>query len=129
MSNERSPRDVCSTTIGTSGIPDLPGSSALQGAPSLSSRSGGPPIAYGSGVTTAADLELPALEFQDPELRGPAFHEAMRELREENWVARVDPVGFLVLDREAATHFIRSKSCTFPGRKMLEVQGVTEGPL
>jgi cytochrome P450 len=80
-------------------------------------------------VSTATELDLPALEFQDPELKGPDFHDAMRELREENWLARVDPVGFVVLDREAATHFVRSKSCTFPGRKMLEVQGVTEGPL
>jgi cytochrome P450 len=80
-------------------------------------------------VTTAAELELPSLEFQDPELKGPAFQDAMRALREENWLARVDPVGFVVLDREAAAHFLRNRSLTFPGRRMLEVQGVTEGPL
>jgi cytochrome P450 len=80
-------------------------------------------------MTTVAELDIPALEFQDPELKGPAFQEAMRELRETNWLARVDPVGFVVLDREAAAHFIRNRSLTFPGRRMLEVQGVTEGPL
>lgn len=80
-------------------------------------------------MTTAADLELPSLEFQDPELKGQAFQDAMRELREESWIARVDPVGFVVLDREAAAHFLRSRSLTFPGRRMLEVQGVSEGPL
>jgi cytochrome P450 len=81
-------------------------------------------------VTTAvADLELPKLEYQDAELKGPRFQEEMRELRERSWLARVDPVGFAVLDREAAAHFLRSRSLTFPGRKMLEVQGVTSGPL
>ena len=80
-------------------------------------------------MTVATELELPSLEFQDPELKGQAFHDAMRELREENWLARVDPVGFVVLDREAAAHFLRNRSLTFPGRRMLEVQGVTEGPL
>ena len=80
-------------------------------------------------MTTVAELDLPALEYQDPELKGQAFHDAMRELREENWLARVDPVGFVVLDREAAAHFLRDRSLTFPGRRMLEVQGVTDGPL
>jgi cytochrome P450 len=80
-------------------------------------------------TTAVADLELPALEYQDPELKGPRFQDAMRELRERNWLARVDPVGFAVLDREAAAHFMRSRSLTFPGRRMLEVQGVTSGPL
>ncbi|HEX8052794.1 MAG TPA: cytochrome P450 [Thermoleophilaceae bacterium] len=80
-------------------------------------------------MTAATELDLPSLEYQDAELRGDAFHDAMRELREQNWLARVDPVGFAVLDREAAAHFMRSRSLTFPGRRMLEVQGVTEGPL
>jgi cytochrome P450 len=80
-------------------------------------------------TSTVADLELPELEYQDPSLTGPRFQEAMRKLREENWLARVDPVGFAVLDRESAAHFLRSRSLTFPGRRMLEVQGVTSGPL
>jgi cytochrome P450 len=80
-------------------------------------------------VTAVADLDLPALEYQDPTLTGPRFHDAMRELAERNWLARVEPVGFAVLDRESAAHFLRTRSATFPGRRMLEVQGVTEGPL
>ena len=80
-------------------------------------------------MTAVAELELPKLEYQDPELKGPRFQEAMRELRERTWLARVDPIGFAVLDRDAAAHFLRSRSLTFPGRRMLEVQGVTSGPL
>jgi cytochrome P450 len=34
-----------------------------------------------------------------------------------------------VLDQEATAFFLRSKSVEFPGRKILEAQGVTEGPL
>ena len=80
-------------------------------------------------MTALAELDLPALEYEDPELRGDRFHDAMRELRERSWLARVDPVGYVVLDREAAAHFLRSRSFTFPGRRMLEVHGVTSGPV
>jgi cytochrome P450 len=80
-------------------------------------------------TTAVADLDLPALEYQDPTLTGERFHGAMRELRERNWLARVEPLGFAVLDREAAAHFLRTRSATFPGRLMLELQGVAEGPL
>src|SRR2546423_3566539 len=44
MSNERSPRDVCSTTIGTSGIPEPPSTGrekrGLEERPSLAGRLG-----------------------------------------------------------------------------------------
>ena len=79
--------------------------------------------------TAVADLELPKLDYLDEELKGPRFQDEMRELRERSWLARVDPVGFAVLDREAAAHFMRSRSLTFPGRRMLEAQGVKSGPL
>ena len=80
-------------------------------------------------MAAVAELELPAFNYTDPSLTGPRFHEALSSLRERSWVARADPVGFFVLDREAATFFLRSKSATFPGRIMLEAQGVSSGPL
>ena len=76
-----------------------------------------------------ADLDLPALDYMDASLRGDHFHEVLRDLREQSWVVRADPVGFMVLDQEAVAHFIRTRSATFPGRKLLEAQGVTSGPL
>lgn len=80
-------------------------------------------------ATSVTDLDLPALDYADPALRGDRFHEVLRELRERTWVARADPVGWFVLDREAVAHFMRTPKATFPGRKLLEVQGVTSGPL
>ena len=80
-------------------------------------------------MAAIAELELPGFDYTDPSLTGPRFHEALSALRDRSWVARADPVGFLVLDREAAAFFLRTQSATFPGRKMLEVQGVTAGPL
>jgi cytochrome P450 len=80
-------------------------------------------------VPTVADLDLPALDYADPSLHGQRFHDTLRELREQTWVARAEPVGWFVLDREAVAHFMRTRSATFPGRKLLEIQGVTSGPL
>lgn len=80
-------------------------------------------------MPTIAELELPAFDYTDAALTGARFHEAMRAIREETWVARAEPVGFFVLDREAVTHFLRTPQATFPGRRMLEFQGVSSGPL
>ena len=74
------------------------------------------------------ELELPAFGYTDPEIRGPRFHETMRDLRERHWLARSD-IAVFVLDREAVSFFLRSKATTFPGMMVAEVFGVTEGPL
>jgi cytochrome P450 len=74
------------------------------------------------------DLELPAFDYATL-AGGPSFHETLESLRARHWLARADPIGFVVLDRESAAFFMRSRAATFPGRKVLEVQGVTSGPL
>src|SRR3712207_1178774 len=76
-----------------------------------------------------ADLDLPALDPFDPTLTGPRFADSLRALREQSWLARAEPFGWFVLDREATAFFMRTTSATFPGRTVLEVQGVTSGPL
>ena len=76
-----------------------------------------------------ADLDLPSLSYTDPSLNGTRFHDTLRELRERTWVARAEPLGYFVLDREATAFFLRTPAATFPGRLMLEVNGVTSGPL
>ena len=53
-----------------------------------------------------AELEVPTLAYDDPALTGPAFHEVMHDLRERHWLARADPIGWFVLDREAAAFFL-----------------------
>jgi cytochrome P450 len=79
-------------------------------------------------VALVTDLEVPAFDYLDPELRGPRFHERMRELHGESWIAQ-SPLGYFVLDREAVEFFLRSRKLTFPGMKVAEVFGVTDGPL
>jgi cytochrome P450 len=76
----------------------------------------------------ATDLDLPELDYLDPELRGERFHEVMNELAGRGWLAS-SPLGFFVLDREAAAFFLRTKSATFPGMKIAEMFGIEDGPL
>ena len=57
------------------------------------------------------------------------FHDELRDLRERTWVARAGGIGYFVLDREAVAFFMRTPKATFPGRVLLEVQGVKSGPL
>jgi cytochrome P450 len=73
-------------------------------------------------------LELPAFDYTDPAMRGERFHEAMREVRAQGWLAQA-PFGYMVLDRESAEFFLRTKAAIFPGMKIAEIFGVTEGPL
>jgi cytochrome P450 len=75
-----------------------------------------------------SELELPTFDHTDPSLRGERFHEAMAELRAKGWLAQ-HPFGYMVLDREAGEFFLRTRSAIFPGMKIAEIFGVTEGPL
>jgi cytochrome P450 len=80
-------------------------------------------------VTLVSELELPAFDYTDPSLRGERFHEAMRELRGAGgWLAQ-GPFGYIVLDRESAEFFLRTREAIFPGMKIAEIFGVSEGPL
>ncbi|HEY2201552.1 MAG TPA: cytochrome P450 [Solirubrobacteraceae bacterium] len=79
-------------------------------------------------MTLVAELELPAFDYTDPSLRGERFHEKMRELRAGGWLAQ-GPFGYIVLDREAGEFFLRTREATFPGMKIAEIFGVSEGPL
>lgn len=76
-----------------------------------------------------SELELPAFDYSDGAVVGERFHESIDALHRHSWVVRAGPVGYLVLDQEAATFFLRTPKAKFPGRLMLEVQGVAEGPL
>jgi cytochrome P450 len=76
-----------------------------------------------------AELEVPTWDYTDETITGPRFHEVMLGLAEQSWIARADPVGWIVLDHEAVAFFMRTAQANFPGIQMLEVQGVTEGPM
>src|ERR1700677_1001531 len=79
-------------------------------------------------MTLVSELELPHFDYTEPSLRGERFHAALSELRGGGWLAR-GPFGYIVLDREAGEFFLRTRSATFPGMKIAEIFGVSEGPL
>jgi cytochrome P450 len=85
-------------------------------------------MATRSDVTPVSELELPRLDYLDPELRGDRFHEGMLALAKESWLAKWD-LGYFVLDREAAGFFLRTDKAAFPGVRILELVGITDGPL
>jgi cytochrome P450 len=79
-------------------------------------------------MALASELELPTIDLNDLSLRGERFHEVMRGLRVNGWLAAA-PLGYVVLDREAATFFLRTRSAAFPGMKIAELFGVESGAL
>jgi cytochrome P450 len=79
-------------------------------------------------MTTVADLDLPQIDLFDPELRGERFHTTMRDLAEQSWIVQT-PLGFVVLDRESGSFFLRTKQASFPGLKIAELFGIEDGPL
>ena len=78
--------------------------------------------------TPAAELDLPFLDPADTTVSGTAFHDAVREVAAQGWLAR-QPLGYVVLDREAGEFFLRTRDAIFPGQKIAELFGVESGPL
>jgi cytochrome P450 len=79
-------------------------------------------------MALVGELELESFDYTDPQLRGERFHEAMRELAGKGWLV-AGPYGYIVLDREAGEHFLRTRSAIFPGMKIAELFDVKEGAL
>src|ERR1700691_6336361 len=79
-------------------------------------------------MALVSELDLPTFDGTESSMRGERFHEAMDDLRGRGWLAQ-GPFGYIVLDRESAEFFLRTRSATFPGMKIAEIFGVTEGPL
>ena len=68
------------------------------------------------------------LDYFAPDLNGERLHKTLNELRRKTWLAKSE-LGYFVLDREAGSFFLRTKSATFPGLRIAEMFGVEEGPL
>jgi cytochrome P450 len=79
-------------------------------------------------MPAVTDLQLPEFDFFSPELKGARFHDEMGRLSDAGWLAAA-PIGYFVLDREAAAFFLRTRAATFPGMKIAELFEVPEGPL
>src|SRR5271167_3134863 len=76
-----------------------------------------------------SELALPSFDYTDSSMRGERFHRAMAELRDTGWLAQGPFGSYIVLDRESAEFFLRTRSAIFPGMKIAEIFGVSEGPL
>ena len=71
------------------------------------------------------ELDLPSYDHVDS---APDFHAALRELAAQSWLAR-GATGYAVLDRETGNAVLRDRRMAFPALELLELQGVTEGPI
>ena len=77
----------------------------------------------------AAELELPHFDHTDVSLRGDRYREAMAALRgHDDWLAAC-PFGFIVLERESAEFFLRTRDATFPGLTIAQLFEISDGPL
>jgi cytochrome P450 len=79
-------------------------------------------------MALVSELELATFDYTDARMRGERFHSEMAKARERGWLAQA-PFGYMTLDREAGEFFLRTRSAIFPGMKIAEIFGVTEGPL
>jgi cytochrome P450 len=79
-------------------------------------------------MPVVTELDLPFFDTNDPDLRGDRFHDEIEALRAKGWLAN-SPLAVMVLDREAGSFFLRTRSATFPGMKIAEIFGIEEGPL
>ena len=82
-------------------------------------------------MTIVSDLELAEVDLTGGELAGDDYHQRLAELAGRGkfgWLAR-SPLAFLVLDRESAEFFLRSRATAFPGREIADLFGVTSGRL
>jgi cytochrome P450 len=77
----------------------------------------------------ATELELPNFDHTNPELRGERYREAMAALRgHDGWLAKA-PLGFIVLDRESAEFFLRTRHAVFPGLTIAQLFQIESGSL
>jgi cytochrome P450 len=80
-------------------------------------------------MTLAAELELAHFDHTDPSLRGEHYRGAMAAIQgHDGWLAAC-PFGFLVLDRESAEFFLRTRDAVFPGITIADLFGIADGPL
>lgn len=82
-------------------------------------------------MTVVTDLDLPQIDLTSGTLSGDAYHRQLASLPRDGefgWLA-ASPLALVVLDRESAEFFLRSRSTAFPGREIADLFGVTSGRL
>lgn len=82
-------------------------------------------------MTVVTDLVLADVDLNGAELAGDNYHLRLAQLvreGEHKWLAR-SPLAYIILDRESAEFFLRSRDTAFPGREIAELFGVNAGRL
>ncbi|MFD0688224.1 cytochrome P450 [Actinomadura fibrosa] len=79
-------------------------------------------------MTDAAELDLPFFDYSAPDLTGEVYHRRLAETARHGWLAQA-PLSYVVLDRESAEFFLRSRATAFPGPQIADLFGVTGGRL
>jgi cytochrome P450 len=82
-------------------------------------------------MTVVTELDLPQIDLTSGSLSGDAYHQQLASLPRDgefSWLA-ASPLALVVLDRDSAEFFLRSRATAFPGREMADLFGVTSGRL
>ncbi len=82
-------------------------------------------------MTVVSELDLAQIDLTAGELAGDGYHKRLAGIAhggEFGWLA-ASPLALIVLDRESAEFFLRSRATAFPGREIADLFGVTTGRL
>jgi cytochrome P450 len=82
-------------------------------------------------MTVVSELDLPSIDLTSGDLSGDVHHQLLASLIRSGdlgWLA-ASPLAYIVLDRESAEFFLRSRATAFPGREIADLFGVTSGRL
>lgn len=74
-------------------------------------------------------LDLPAIGLDALDGQAGSHHEVLDGLARDHPVARIEGLGYLVLARGAVDAALRARDTSMPALALLELQGVTEGPV
>ncbi len=81
------------------------------------------------GMAQVTELDLPGARLLRRRPHGRALPPRHGRAEPAPAGSRASPIGYFVLDREAAAFFLRTRAATFPGMKIAEMFEVPEGPL
>ena len=74
------------------------------------------------------ELDLPELSLDAFAASGEGYHDQLATLSEHRF-ASLAPLGYVVLDRGAVDAVLRTRDARMPALQILELQGVTDGPV
>ncbi|HKD90076.1 MAG TPA: hypothetical protein VKB62_16215, partial [Streptosporangiaceae bacterium] len=73
-------------------------------------------------MKVVSELDLAQIDLTAGELAGDGYHKRLAGVvrsGEFSWLA-ASPLAFIVLDRESAEFFLRSRATAFPGREIAD---------